>query len=283
MSLTIQQALARATALRAVSDSYQLDTELLLAEALQTSREYVRTWPERVMEPAAAQAFEALLARRAMGEPLAYILGRKAFWDFQLQVNPHVLIPRPETELLVETALALVRQGLCQAGHLVDLGTGSGAIAIALARELPDSRITAVDSSTEALAVARQNAARLALGNIAFQAGSWCEGLLPESVDLLVANPPYVAPGDPHLAQGDLRFEPIQALVAANAGLGDIRAIVAQARSVLRRHSWLLIEHGFDQGADVATIFSENGFAQVAGKQDYAGHDRITLGQLEEK
>lgn len=279
MPLTIQQALARAAGLRAVSDSWKLDTELLLAEAMDRSREYLLTWPEREIDPDALRLFDALFARRAKGEPLAYILGRKDFWDFQLQVTPDVLIPRPETELLVESALALVEQRLCNAGQIVDLGTGSGAIAIALARELPQSEVLAVDRSAVALQLARSNAARLGAGNLRFREGSWCEGLSPASADLIVSNPPYVAADDSHLLQGDLRFEPDMALVAGAAGLGDIRTIIEQSCAVLRDRGWLLIEHGYLQGTDVKGIFAARGYRNIEGKQDFAGHDRVTFGQ----
>lgn len=279
MSLTIQQALVRAAGLRAISDSWRLDTELLLAEAMSTSREYLLTWPAREIDPTAQQLFEVLFARRAKGEPLAYILGSKDFWDFRLQVNPDVLIPRPETELLVECALALVEQQLCKAGQIVDLGTGSGALAIALARELPRSEVLAVDRSAAALELATLNAAQLGASNVRFREGSWCEGLASASVDLIVSNPPYVAAGDSHLQQGDLRFEPDMALVAGDAGLGDIKTIIAQAPVVLRANGWLLVEHGYLQGTDVKGIFIERGFQHVEGKQDLAGHDRVTFGQ----
>lgn len=279
MPLTIQQALSRATGLRPSSDSWRLDTELLLAEAMATTREYLLTWPERELDAQAQQVFEALFARRAAGEPLAYILGRKDFWDFQLLVNPHVLIPRPETELLVECALAIARQQAGEVHRVVDLGTGSGAIAIALARELPHCEVLAVERSAEALVVARANAARLGVGNLRLQQGSWCEGIEPASMDLVVSNPPYVAEGDRHLQQGGLRFEPGTALVASDNGLGDIKSIAGQSRTVLRNKGWLLVEHGYQQGSDVKGIFNASGYRNVEVRQDLADLDRVTLGQ----
>lgn len=279
MVLTIQQALQRASELKAVSDSYRLDTELLLAEALSQTREYLHTWPERSIAPEQERLFGQLFARRVNGEPLAYILGRKDFWDFQLLVNDSVLIPRPETELLVETAIELMRAQADPKIHIVDLGTGSGAIAIALARELPAGKVTAVDRSADALHVAQLNAQRLAVSNIEFCEGSWCDKLADNSAEVIVANPPYVALDDPHLQQGDLRFEPDMALAAGDEGLADIKLIVQQATRVLRNRGWLLIEHGYNQGRQVAALFGASGYQQVASKTDYAGLDRLTVGQ----
>ena len=279
MSLTIKQALARAAELKVVSDSWQLDTELLLAQALATTRTVLHTWPERVIEAEPLLRFESMLERRANGEPIAYILGRRDFWDFQLIVNSHVLIPRPETELLVECALELVANHAVVPEQIADLGTGSGAIAIALSRELPQCKVSAIDLSVDALAVAQQNVLRLQLSNIIFHEGSWCEGLSANSFDLILANPPYVAEGDAHLQQGDLRFEPTSALVAPDSGLGDIKSIVTGSRAALKQGAWLLLEHGYQQGAAVAEIFRSNGFSSIECRQDYAGLDRVTLAQ----
>ena len=279
VSYTIKQLLARATELQEISESWQLDTELILAQVLGQSREYLYTWPERQVASTDREQFETLFARRKREEPLAYILGKKEFWSFQLDVTPDVLIPRPETELLVESVLELVRQHGHKAAQLVDLGTGSGAIAIALALELRESAVTAVDRSSEALHVAAQNAARLGLKNVQFRHGSWCEGLVHDSVDMIVANPPYVDASDEHLQRGDLRFEPSMALVAADDGLADIKTIVAQSTDVLRNNGWLLVEHGYQQGELVREIFSSRQFDNVESRQDLAGHDRITIGR----
>jgi len=279
MSLTIKQALARAAELKVVSDSWQLDTELLLAQALATTRTVLHTWPERVIEADALLRFESMFERRVNGEPIAYILGRRDFWDFELTVNSHVLIPRPETELLVESALQLVANHAVVPGHIADLGTGSGAVAIALARELPQCQVSAIELSVEALTVAKQNALRLQLTNINFHEGSWCEGLSANSLDMILANPPYVAEGDEHLQQGDLRFEPITALVAPDSGLGDIKSIVTGSRTALKRGAWLLLEHGYQQGAAVAEILRSNEYSSIECRQDYAGLDRVTQAQ----
>ena len=279
MPTTIQQALAQAEDLRKVSDSWRLDAELLLAEALHTSRERLRAWPLQELDPEQLQTYLKYLRRRSDGEPIAYILGKKAFWDFELTVNSQVLIPRPETELLVETTLELLSDSDNDDVCIADLGTGSGAIAIALARANSRWRVAAVDISEGALEVARQNAESLALNNIEFILASWCAGFRANLFDIIVANPPYVATDDVHLEHGDLRFEPSIALVAHNSGLGDIASIVSQSRNHLKKDAWLLLEHGYNQAAAVERIFRENGFNRIECKKDYASLDRMTIGQ----
>lgn len=196
--------------------------------------------------PAPARArFEALLARRQAGEPVAYLLGRQGFWSLELEVSPATLIPRPETELLVELALARLPAG--QSLRVADLGTGSGAIALALARERPQAHVVATDASAEALTVARRNAARLGLGRVEFRDGDWLVPLAQERFDLIASNPPYIEQDDPHLAQGDLRFEPPAALASGADGLDAIRVIVRDAGRHLHPGGWLLLEHGWNQ------------------------------------
>lgn len=279
MAVSIKQALAQGADLEAVSESWRLEAELLLAAVLGKTREYLHTWPERELNTDQLTDYEAYLTRRRGGEPIAYILGYRAFWDFELTVTPAVLIPRPETELLVEAALEQAAGFNNSSLRCADLGTGSGAIAIALARELPSATITAVERSPAALAVARDNALRLGATNIDLCQGIWCEELATDDYDLVVSNPPYVAADDPHLARGDLRFEPMVALVATDAGLGDLRMIIGQSRRVLRHGGWLLVEHGYNQGPAVRGLFMSQGYRNVAGRQDHAGQDRITLGQ----
>ncbi len=274
--VTIKQALAQADTLQAVSDSWRLDAELLLSLAIDKPREYLFTWPDRELTGSEFEAFAAYCARRASGEPVSYILGRQAFWNFELLVNPSVLIPRPETELLVETAIALLEPDHSAGANVLDLGTGSGAIALALAYHNPHWRLTAVDNSDAALAVARENAERLSLVNIEFIQTSWCDGLQAGRFDLIAANPPYVERGDSHLREGSLSFEPIAALVAEDGGLADIRAIAEQARHCMRQDSWLLIEHGFQQREDVRQILLDAGYGSVECLQDLAGLDRLT-------
>lgn len=260
------------------SPSPRLDAELLLAHALGQSRSYLRTWPER--EPSAAQcaAFAALLARRRTGEPVAYLLGRQGFWSLDLEVAPHTLIPRPDTELLVETALALAL-GHGGPARVLDLGTGTGAIALALACERPAWQVLGVDRVSEAVQLAERNRARLGLGNVRFVESVWFSTLGGERFALIVGNPPYIAADDRHLNEGDVRFEPASALVAGQDGLDDIRRIVAEAPEHLEAGGWLLLEHGYDQAEAVRALFAARGFAAVESRRDLGGHQRITLGQ----
>lgn len=278
---TIAQLLSTARA-EAFGDSWLLETELLLMAALDCRRETLMTWPEREVAAEPAALFERFVARRRRGEPIAYITGRRAFWDFELSVSPVVLIPRPETELLVEVCLELaaVRSG---AQTLLDLGTGSGAIAIALARSDPRFKVLGVDVSTEALAVARSNGQRLAGGNLSFVEGSWLSPpvrtALAEEVDIIASNPPYIAPQDVHLEEGDLRFEPPLALSCGEQGLSAFRLIVEQSSSVLKPGGWLVFEHGCDQREAVAALMRRAGFCDVECLQDLAGLDRVTRGR----
>lgn len=278
---TIAQLLSTARA-EAFGDSWLLETELLLMAALDCRRETLMTWPEREVAAEPAALFERFVARRRRGEPIAYITGRRAFWDFELNVSPAVLIPRPETELLVEVCLELAaaRSG---AQTLLDLGTGSGAIAIALARSDPRFKVLGVDVSTEALAVARSNARRLAGGNLSFVEGSWLSppvrAALAEEVDIIASNPPYIAPQDVHLEEGDLRFEPSLALSCGEQGLSAFRLIVEQSSSVLKPGGWLVFEHGCDQREALAALMRRAGFCDVECLQDLAGLDRVTRGR----
>ena len=278
---TIAQLLSTSR-VEAFGDSWPLETELLLMAALDCRRETLMTWPEREVAAEPAALFERFVARRRRGEPIAYITGRRAFWDFELSVSPAVLIPRPETELLVEVCLELaaVRSG---AQTLLDLGTGSGAIAIALARSDPRFKVLGVDVSTEALAVATSNARRLAGGNLSFAEGSWLSppvrAALAEEVDIIASNPPYIAPQDVHLEEGDLRFEPSLALSCGEQGLSAFRLIVEQSSSVLKPGGWLVFEHGCDQREAVAALMRRAGFCDVECLQDLAGLDRVTRGR----
>ncbi|GAB5501031.1 MAG: peptide chain release factor N(5)-glutamine methyltransferase [Pseudohongiellaceae bacterium] len=277
MAVSIASALAeQAQQLAAVSDSGRLDAELLLADVLDKRREYLLSHGEQELDQTTIAQFSQALARRKQGEPIAYILGRKGFWDFELTVTPAVLIPRPETELLVEAALELTAATANQVLNIADLGTGSGALAIALARANPQWQVAAVDSSAEALSVARANARRLGAEHIEFFQGSWCEPLIKREYTIIVANPPYVAGDDSHLMRDGLTFEPHQALVADREGLADLEAIIRQAPHYLKRDSWLLLEHGFQQGAAVAELLRAAGYRDIHCRQDYAGQDRMT-------
>ncbi|AGI25993.1 N5-glutamine S-adenosyl-L-methionine-dependent methyltransferase [Pseudomonas sp. ATCC 13867] len=257
------------------SPSARLDAELLLAAALGKSRSFLRTWPERVVSREARDLFDSFLARRQAGEPVAYILGRQGFWSLDLEVAPHTLIPRPDTELLVETALDLLP---ATPARVLDLGTGTGAIALALACERPGWQVLGVDRVAEAVALAERNRERLDLANAAFRASQWFSELAGERFSLIVSNPPYIPSADPHLAQGDVRFEPSSALVSGADGLDDIRLIVEQAPAHLENGGWLMLEHGFDQADAVRDLLLTRGFAHVESRRDLGGHQRISLG-----
>ncbi|TAK39378.1 MAG: peptide chain release factor N(5)-glutamine methyltransferase [Lysobacteraceae bacterium] len=253
------------------------DAALLLAHALGRSRGWLYAHGDEVPEPALLRRFEALLARRLGGEPVAYLTGTRGFWTFELQVTPDTLIPRPETERLVELALERLQPGA--ALRIADLGTGSGAIALALALERPRAQVVATDASAAALAVAQRNAVALGAGNVSFRQGSWFEPLAGERFDLVASNPPYVAQGDPHLSRGDLRFEPAAALSSGADGLGDLRTIVRDAPAHLLPGGWLLLEHGFDQGATVRALLEDAGFGDVATARDLEDRERTSLGR----
>ena len=251
------------------------DARLLLAHALQRSPTWLFAHGDDLIDQDGLDRFETLLARRAQGEPVAYLTGRQAFWSFDLMVSPQTLIPRPETERLVE--LALARIGPQSGLRMADLGTGSGAIALALAHERPQARVVAVDISAGALEVARANARSLGLSNIEFRIGDWLQPLDGERFDLIASNPPYIADGDPHLA--DLRYEPGPALASGRDGLDAIRAIVRDAPAHLHRGGWLLLEHGWDQGDAVRGLLQGAGCDSVETCRDLEDRDRVTLGR----
>ncbi|SDU20765.1 peptide chain release factor N(5)-glutamine methyltransferase [Halopseudomonas salegens] len=256
------------------SGSPRLDAELLLAAVLDKSRSYLRTWPEYELTAPQLNLYRTLLARRRAGEPVAYLLGRQGFWSLDLAVAPSTLIPRPDTERLVELALELGPTG---AARVLDLGTGSGAIALALASERPQWQLTGVDRVTDAVALATRNAEELGLRNVSFQRSDWFAGVSGQRFDLVVSNPPYIASDDPHLSQGDVRFEPSSALVSGNDGLQDVRQIIGESRKHLQ--GWLLLEHGWQQAAAVQALLHEQGYQAVASWQDLAGQTRVTGGQ----
>ncbi|MBV4534467.1 peptide chain release factor N(5)-glutamine methyltransferase [Pseudomonas urmiensis] len=259
------------------SPTERLDAELLLAAALGKSRSYLHTWPERIVSSEAAQVFADFLSRRRAGEPVAYILGQQGFWKLDLEVAPHTLIPRPDTELLVETALELLP---ATPARMLDLGTGTGAIALALASERPAWQVVAVDRIDAAVALAERNRQRLQLNNVHVRTSHWYDALDGELFDLIISNPPYIRAEDPHLVAGDVRFEPSSALVAGQDGLDDLRVIIAQAPGHLLPGGWLLLEHGYDQAADVRELLSQQGFGDVCSRIDLGGHERISLGRL---
>jgi release factor glutamine methyltransferase len=251
------------------------DAALLVAHALGRTRTWLYAHGDDAVDDAARQACARFVARREAGEPVAYITGRRGFWRFDLQVTPDTLVPRPETELLVE--LALERLPGDRALRVADLGTGSGSIALALAHERPNARVVAVDASAAALDVARGNAGALRIGNLEFREGDWLQPLAGEIFDLIASNPPYIALGDPHL--DDLRHEPALALSSGADGLDAIRTIARDAPAHLAAGGWLLLEHGLEQGVAVRALLAAAGFEQVATVQDLEQRDRVTLGR----
>jgi release factor glutamine methyltransferase len=254
----------------------RLDAELLLAQALGVPRARLRSHPEQAASPAVMEIYRRLLERRAAGEPVAYLTGRREFWSLTLAVSPAVLIPRPETELLVERALTLRPAA---GGTVVDLGTGCGAIALALASERPGWRILATDVSEPALALARANAAALGLERVEFRAGSWLDPLGGERFDLILSNPPYVAAEDPVLQRSALQYEPRLALTPGADGLECLRALAREAPRHLAAGGWLLLEHGADQARAVRAALVQAGLRSVRSHRDLAGHERMTEGQ----
>ena len=276
MTQTISDALHTATLLlERSSASARLDAELLLEHVTGLSRTDFRAAPERTLPAAAGWSFQQLIRRRLQGEPVAYIRGQQEFWSLLLEVTPAVLIPRPETELVVERTLAQLRP---DAREVADLGTGSGAIALAIANERPALQVTGVDVSAAAVEVARRNATRLQIRNVRFERGSWFAPLAGRRFDVVASNPPYVARGDADLAVGVSRFEPEAALIPGATGLEAIEQIVAQAGGHLTPGGWLILEHGWTQAGAVRDRLVRSGFAHVRSHADLAGHERVTEG-----
>ena len=270
-------ALLAQAAARLGAESARLEAEVLLAACLDKPRSYLHAWPERQIEPRQRDRFAALISRRAAGEPVAYLLERREFWSLPLTVTPDTLIPRPETETLV--ALALEKMPVDGLLRIADLGTGCGAIALSIARERPRSEVIATDISRPALTVARINAGRLGLGNVRFVCGSWCQGFADDAFDFILSNPPYVTETDPHLREGDVRYEPRTALAAGPDGMDDLREIVTCAHERLRRDGWLMVEHGYDQGEKVMRLMQAQSYRQVSDHADAAGISRVTMGR----
>jgi len=257
-------------------ESARRDTEILLCHTLDKPRAWLYTWPESEVETSRVREFTQLLAARKQGQPVAHLTGRREFWSLNLRVNRHTLIPRPETESLVEWALSLL---LPEDADVVDLGTGSGAIALALASERPRWHVTAADASSQALDVARKNAAEFELGTVQFCLSDWFEELAGQRYQLVVSNPPYVEKDDIHLSSGDLRFEPLSALMAEQQGMSDLAKLVRDAPNFLHVDGWLLLEHGHTQGGQVRALLAEQGFVDIETRRDLAGLERISGGR----
>lgn len=265
--------------LKFVSETAQLDAQLLLAHVLSVSTSYFYTWPEKPVDEEQIGIFNQLLTRREQGEPIAYLLGHQAFWSLDLDVAPCTLIPRADTERLVEVALSLIDSGL-KADHILDLGTGTGAIALALASELPEARVVGVDLIQGAVTLAQGNAEKNQVNNVVFKQSSWFDVFKEsEQFDLIVSNPPYIDPDDEHLSQGDVRFEPKSALVSDHHGLADIEHIIEASPRYLKLGAYLVFEHGYDQAEAVRRLFIQSGFDFVESFQDLGGNDRVTIGR----
>lgn len=274
---TIKEALTRATEVLP-GDSAALDAEVLLAHILNKSRTFLYSWDEQRLTEQQSEDFKQLLARRKQGVPVAYLTGTREFWSLPLQVNSHTLIPRPETELLVELTLALLSEQ--SHARVLDLGTGSGAIALALASERKDWQITAVDNSLEALKVARKNAERLGFSNVRFCQSDWFSNIdTAQPFDAIIANPPYIAENDSHLLEGDVRFEPITALTSGADGLEALEVIIALSLARLTPEGLLLLEHGFDQKSAVSSMLTGYGYAKIRSWSDLQGNDRVSVGR----
>ncbi len=277
-TVTIKCALdAARAALGATSPSARLDAEILLCHVLGCGRARLLARPGASLDPDSGERFQALVERRCAGEPIAYLTGRREFWSLDLRITPDTLIPRPETEHLVEAVLAAVPPG--EAAKIADIGTGSGAVALALARERPRALVLGSDRSRAAVGVAQGNAARLGIGNVGFIVSDACAALAAGPWSVIVSNPPYVAEDDPHLATGDVRFEPREALVSGPRGLDMLETLAREAPARLVPGGWLMLEHGADQGAAVRALLRRGGFASVETRRDLAGQERMTLGR----
>ena len=273
---TVSEALDWATEQLSESDDARLDSQVLLAYALNVSRTWLFTWPDKALDGATLTAFNALIEERKSGTPIAYITGYRDFWSLRLKVTPDTLIPRADTELLVETALTL--KNVEKPCDVIDLGTGTGAIALSLANECPSWRITATDINPKTLAVAKENATTLELA-VRFKESAWFDAI-NDRYDLVISNPPYIELDDPHLQQGDLRFEPADALASGKDGLDDIRRLVQQALKHLKKDGYLLLEHGYQQAEAVRSLMAKAGYIDIETHQDIEDRDRVTLGKI---
>jgi release factor glutamine methyltransferase len=262
--------------LASCSDSAKLDSQILLLHVIQKPHSYLFTWPEQTLTTEQQAQFDTLCQRRLTGEPIAYITGMREFWSLLLEVSPATLIPRPDTETLVEQALNI---NVPKNAQVLDLGTGTGAIALALGSEMPHWDITAVDRINDAVALATRNKERLNINNVQVKLSNWFSDIVNQKFDLIVTNPPYIEDSDVHLNTGDVRFEPRSALVAPDTGMADIKQIISQSRDYLNSNGYLLIEHGFEQAQSVRDYFASMAFINIITVQDLGKNDRVTLAQ----
>lgn len=274
--INIKDVLHQAIILLSSSPSAQIDAEILLAHTLGTSRTFLYTYPEKELKDSQIKIYQELVAKRSQGIPIAYLTGNREFWSLNLRVSPETLIPRPETELLVDITLTLLDKH--SSASILDLGTGSGAIALALASERPHWHILACDINEAAVNIARQNAADLGLSNIQILHSDWFTAINFQQFNAIVSNPPYIAESDPHLKQGDLRFEPRKALASGVSGLESLSQIINQSYERLVPGGLLLLEHGFQQKNDVGSLLQENGYINIHCWQDLQGNDRVSGG-----
>ncbi len=271
---SIAQALQHASEQLHANDTPRLDAEVLLMHVLDKPRSHLHAWPEASLDAEQLTRFDMLITQRVAGQPVAYLTGRREFWSLELNVTAHTLIPRPETELLVEQAL--LRLPADRSLRILDAGTGSGAIALALAHERPHWQLYANDRSMACLDVARHNAVRLDLTNVHFFTGDWCSAVADQSLDALISNPPYIPERDQHLTEGDVRFEPRRALTAGVDGLDDLKQLAVTASRVLGPAGQILLEHGFDQAENVISFLINNGLIDAGSARDLAGHGRVS-------
>jgi len=275
MPVTIEETLSLSRLLD--NDSARLDVELLLCYVLDCERVYLRTWPDKALSSQEVDEFDVLFRRRQKGEPIAHLLGSRSFWTLELDVTPDTLIPRPDTEILVAHALSLE---LPDNANVLDLGTGTGAIALSLASEKPHWHVTATDVFLHVVELAAANAVKNQIEHVSFICSAWFDAIPVGRFNLIVSNPPYIDSEDPHLVEGDVRFEPKSALIADNQGLADIQHIVQEAKSYLHHEGWLMLEHGCQQANAVQALFNDAGFTHVQTIKDYAQQDRVTVGQM---
>ncbi len=276
--MQIVEALKNAQQQLNLFDSAKLDAEVLLCSVLNCERPYVYAHPEQELSNKKIGSFNKLIQLRAEGQPVAHLINNKEFWSLSFHITKDTLIPRPETELLVEASLNKLPKDSIK--NILELGTGSGAIAIAIASERPLANLTATDNSDTAIKVAKQNADTHQINNIEFINANWFENENIKNYDLIVSNPPYIEQNDPHLKQGDVRFEPISALASGEDGLDDLRIIIRGSKNHLSQQGWLLVEHGYNQGEAVKQLFIENGYVSLSTLKDYSDNDRISIGQL---